>query len=111
MALFYTIQTLIWFRYCNNPYQDFINTKKCLQAQSSQTAQSPPQKLGMEDVLDDLNAKILDQYRKYLGKDKIFVDEYSTLDIDKEIDQMNPTLWKAIYMLTRSASERRGWDS
>ncbi len=38
----------------------------------------------------------------------MFVDEYSTLDIDREIDQMNPTLWKAICMLTRSASERRG---
>ena len=59
-------------------------------------AQSPRQKLGMEDVLDDLNAKILDQCRRYLGEDKIVVDEYSKLDIDEEIDQLNPTLWKAI---------------
>ena len=62
----------------------------------------------MEDVLDVLNVKILDQCRRNLGKDKIFADEYNTLDIDEEIDQMNPILWKAICMLTRSASERRG---
>ena len=42
----------------------------------------------MEDVLDNLNAKILDQCRRHLGRDKMFVDKYSTLDIDKEIDQM-----------------------
>ena len=84
--------------------------KKVLQAQTPQTIHSPPQKLGLEDVLDDLNAQILDQCRRYLGRDKMFVDkfEYSTLDTDREIDQMNPTLWKAICMLTRSASERRG---
>ena len=76
--------------------------------QSPQTAQSPPQKLGMEDVLDDLNVQLLNQCRRYLDKDKMFVDEYSSLNIDKEIDQINPTLWKAISMLTRSASERRG---
>ena len=55
-------------------------------------AQSPPQKLGMEDVLDDLNVQILNQCQRYLDKDKTFVDEYSSLNIDKEIDQMNPTL-------------------
>ena len=82
--------------------------KKGLQAQSPQMVQSPPQKVGMDDVLDDLNTKILDQCRSFLDRNEIFIDEYSTLDIDKEIDQMNPTLWKAISMLTRSASERRG---
>ena len=74
-------------------------------------AQSAPQKLGMEDVLDDLNFKILDQCRRYLGKDKFFVHDYNTLYIDDEIDQMNPALWKAICMLTRSASERRGIEN
>ena len=81
---------------------------KCLQAQSPQMAQSTPQKLVMEDVLDDLNANILDQCKRYLGKDKIVVDEYSKLDIDKEIDQMNPILWKAICMLMRSVSKGGG---
>ena len=44
----------------------------------------------------------------YLSREEAFVDEYSTLDIEKEIDQLNPTLWKAVNMLTRSASERNG---
>ena len=66
------------------------------------------QAVGMDNVLEDLNTKILDQCRSYLDRNEIFIDEYSTLDIDKEIDQMNPTLWKAICMLTRSVSERRG---
>ena len=82
--------------------------KKVLQTQPPQTIHSPPKKLRMKNALDDLNAQILHQCRRYLGRDKIFVDEYSTLNIDKEIDQMNPTLWKAICMLTRSASERSG---
>ena len=73
-----------------------------------QTVHSCPQKLGMDNVLDDLNAEILGQCRRYLGRDKTFLDEYSTLDIDEEIEQINPILWKAICMLTRSASERRG---
>ena len=73
--------------------------------------QSAPQKLGMEDILDDLNFKILEQCRRYLSKDKFSVNEYNTLDIDDEIGQMNPTLWNAICMLTRSASERRGIEN
>ena len=73
-----------------------------------QTVHSCPQKLGMDDVLDDLNAEILGQCRRYLGRDKTFLDEYSTLDIDEEIEQIYPILWKAVCMLTRSASERRG---
>ena len=62
----------------------------------------------MEDVLDDVNAQILDQCQRYLDKDEAFVDEYSTVDIGKEIDQLNPTLMNAIRTLTKSASERRG---
>ena len=73
--------------------------KKVLQDQPPQTIHSPPQKLGMEDVLDNLNAQILDQCQRHLGRDKMFVDDYSSLNIDKELNQTSPTLWKAISML------------
>lgn len=61
----------------------------------------------MDSVLDHLNAKILDLCLTCLDKENTLVDNYSTLDIDKEVDNMNPTLWKAICMLARSASEIR----
>ena len=60
--------------------------KKAHHDQPPQMVQSPAQTQGREDVLNDFNSKILKQCRRYLNKDKIFFDEYSTLDIDKEID-------------------------
>ena len=62
----------------------------------------------MNNALDDLNVKLLDQCRSYLDQNEVFVDQYSTLDIDNEINKINPTLWNAICTLTRSASDRRG---
>jgi len=41
-------------------------------------------------------------------KDAEFVTDYNKTDIDKLIDQINPEIWKAICMLTRSVSGRRG---
>ena len=74
-------------------------------AQPPQTTQPPSQALDMDNVtvLDWLKAKILEQCQIYLDKENAFIGEYGTLDMDKEIDNMNPTLWKC--MLTRSASE------
>ena len=46
--------------------------------------------------MDDLNAQILDQSQRCLDKDEAFGGEYSTLDIGKEIDQLNPILMNAI---------------
>ena len=59
----------------------------------------------MDKVPDDLNVKVQDQCRSFLAKD---VSDYNKTDIDKLIDQINPEIWKAICMLTRSVSERRG---
>lgn len=70
--------------------------------------QSPSQTIDMNNALDDLSTKLLDQCRSYLDRNEVFVDQYSMLDIDQEINKMNPTLWNAICILTRSASERRG---
>lgn len=56
-------------------------------------------------MLDNLNALILDQCKICLDRDKAFNEEYSSLDVEKEIEQLNPTLRKAVHMLTRSTSE------
>ena len=95
----YPITTGITFR--DSPIQ-----KKTVK--SAATIQVPPHKLISDAALDDLNDHVLEQCQKYLSREEAFVDEYSTLDIEKEIDQLNPTLWKAVNMLTRSASERNG---
>ena len=69
MALFYTIPTLIWLPFCNDPYLDFVNTKKVSSGSipSNGIISSPDTRYG--NVLDDLNVKILNQYLRYLGKD------------------------------------------
>ena len=59
-------------------------------------------------VLDTLNLTIHSQINTLLAQDAKKPFEYDELDIDKLIPEMNQTLWKAICLLTRSASERRG---
>ena len=99
MALFYIIQTQTWLPHYKNHYKHFVNMEKSCQIPSTQTAQSPLQKSGMEDVLDDLNGKSLDQCHRCLSKDKTVADEH---DIDTKTDHMYmyPTDQKAICMLT-----------
>ena len=81
--------------------------KKGLRAHTPLMVKSQSQIICMNDALDDLITKILDQCKIYLDRNEAFVDQYSTLDIDNEIIKMNPTLWNAICMLTRSVSDRR----
>lgn len=76
--------------------------------QPPQPNQPTSNTLVMDQVLDDLNVKIQGQCQNYLAKNDTFINEHSTFGIDKEIEHMNPDLWKAICMLTRSVSERRG---
>ena len=63
---------------------------------------------GSVKVLDTLNLTIHSQINTLLAQDAKKPFEYDELDIDKLIPEMNQTLWKAICLLTRSASERRG---
>ena len=76
--------------------------------QPDQPQNPPSNALAMDKVLDDLNVKVQDQYRSFLAKDAEFITDYNKTDIDKLIDQINPEIRKAICMLTRSVSERRG---
>ena len=71
-------------------------------------ADSSLHKVNATEVLNDLNSDLLDQCHQYLGRDGTFVEEYGELDIEKEIEKMNPTLWNAISKITRSPSERDG---
>lgn len=66
------------------------------------------QEMSVTEVLSDLNRDLLDQCHKYQSRDKAFVEEYGTLDIDNEIEQITPALWNSICMITRSYSERNG---
>ena len=71
-------------------------------------AAAPPHKANLTIFLDDLNSDLLDQCHKYIGRDKAFVEDYGTLDVDKEIQDINPSLWNAISTITRSQSECTG---
>ena len=63
-----------------------------------------------DKVMDDLNEKNYDQCKNLYSQleEDIFISEYGTLDVAKLVSHVNPILWKAFCMLTRSVSERRG---
>ena len=56
-------------------------------------------------VFDDLNQQIHLQIKELLEKDAKVPFDYSELNIDQVI---NPQLWEAICLLTRSVLERQG---
>ena len=104
-----TAATLTLLCYCSNPYQSFVmHYEKNQPTASTRAVHLPLPKTNVTDVLNDLNSNLLDQYHSYIAKDKAFVEEYGTLDISKEIQEINPTLWNAISKITRSPSERKG---
>ena len=105
MVLYCTAKTQIWFPCFKSHYQKIQrHKKKPVKLEPSQNLLKDPN-TGMETVLDNLNALILDQCKICLDRDKAFNEEYSSLDVEKEIEQLNPTLRKAVHMLTRSTSE------
>ena len=58
--------------------------------------------------LDCINQLILSQIRTFLAKDAQAPFEYDEVNFDNFIKQINPQLWNAICVLTRSASELKG---
>ena len=62
----------------------------------------------MEQVLDDLNSHIHKYIRKLVAQERITPFQYDAVEIDHLIEQIDPKLWNAVSMLTRSVSERRG---
>ena len=70
--------------------------------------QAEPTNIEVNKVLDGLNDKILEQCQQVLTRYQTFCDEYSTIDIDEVICDINPELWNAVCLITRSASERKG---
>ena len=59
-------------------------------------------------VLDKLNVAFQEQCKSFLAKDREFFDQYHNFDIDEVIECINPQLWNAICVLTRSVSEKKG---
>lgn len=56
-------------------------------------------------VMDDMNSRIHKQISKILNRNKMMLHK---LDIDREIADMDKTLWTFIASITRSPAERRG---
>ena len=59
-------------------------------------------------VLDDLNRRACSHVTNYLAKYSKQQFEFVDLDFDSEIEGIDPKLWEAICLLTKSASERKG---
>ena len=59
-------------------------------------------------VLERLNSKVLAQVKIFLEKYGTESFEHTKLDFNKIISEIDPELWEAIVLLTRSISERRG---
>ena len=59
-------------------------------------------------VLDDLNEEIHSQIKILLEEDARSPFEYHDLDIDEFLKGINPSVWEAICLITRSLTERQG---
>ena len=77
------------------------------QAQQLQPQTQSPEPT-MDTFLEDLHVQIQDQCRRSRQRDYTYANEYTTLDVDEEIKNLNPDLWKAMCVLTRSPAEQRG---
>ncbi len=60
------------------------------------------------EVLEDLNMRVHLQIKHWLKKDAHSPIDHSETNVKKLIEDMDPKLWDAISLLTRSISERRG---
>lgn len=64
--------------------------------------------INYKSFLDDLNQRILATAKQLLENDSTKQLDYSKLNIDEAIQNIDPILWEAIMNLTRSISENRG---
>ena len=67
-----------------------------------------PSEAGTEQVLDDLNLHIHECNRKLVAQECVTPFQHDAVEIDHLVQQIDPKLWNAASMLTRSVSERRG---
>lgn len=58
--------------------------------------QAEPTNIEVNKVLDGLNDKILEQCQQVLTRYQTFCDEYSNIDIEEVIGDINPELWNSI---------------
>ena len=79
--------------------------KDILRAEATQVIPSPTHRSSTTNVLYDLNSDLLDQCQRYLSREKSFIAEYASFDISREIQEVNPTLWNAISIITTSAAQ------
>ena len=66
-----------------------------------------PSDASTEQVLDDLNLQIHECIRKLVAQERVTPFQHDAVEIDHLIQQIDPKLWNALSMLTRSVSERR----
>ena len=66
-----------------------------------------PSDASMEQVLDDSNLHIHECIRKLVAQERVTPFQHDAVEIDHLIQQIDPKLWNALSMLTRSVSERR----
>ena len=68
---------------------------------------TPSESTGLPTI-DSLNLAVLAQIRRFLAEDAKSPFEYDSINFESIIQQMDPQLWQAVCLLTRSMSERRG---
>ncbi len=90
------------------PNTDFINTTaKLLWKQRKNESTSTVTKIDADEVLDDLNDRVHQQAQLFTAMEDQIPFDYANLDIDAAISQIDPVLWKAMYSITRSKTERK----
>ena len=81
--------------------------------ESDPTSTNPPtesveEQLDQVELLNDLNSRACAQINSYTPRHSKEEFNFAEFNIDQQIGEIDPKLWEAICLLTRSASERKG---
>ena len=85
------------------------NISRCgpLDSNSATPSNEAPEKC-VEKCLAEVNAMVHSQIKALLAKNALSPVDHDCLNIEKIIQEMDPNLWKAVCILTQSATEKRG---
>ena len=61
-------------------------------------------------IQDDINTRVHQQIQKFLAADLNVAYPFDKLDIDRLVSKIDPQLWAFITPITRSISERKGYN-
>ena len=76
----------------------------------TRTESSVVQSAVQSAIQDDINTRVHQQIQKFLAADLNVAYPFDKVDIDRLVSEIDPQLWAFITSITRSISERKGYN-